>query len=75
MTISKERLGMLFILVGPGGAGKNTLMNIVLDKLGNLRQLPTATTRPIRPNEKEGREHNFYTIEALMKWQPPSAQE
>lgn len=63
----QERLGLLFILVGPGGVGKNTLMNNVLERVGALRQLPTATTRPIRPTEKHGREHDFYTLHEFEK--------
>jgi guanylate kinase len=46
-------------LVGPPGAGKNALMNEVLPQLANLRQLPTATTRAMRPTEQQGREHLF----------------
>ncbi|MEO0565505.1 MAG: hypothetical protein AAF125_25585, partial [Chloroflexota bacterium] len=42
-------------------AGKNTMMNNVLERFEDLKQLPTATTRAIRPNEKEGREHHFVT--------------
>lgn len=51
--------GLLFVLVGPPGAGKNTLMNNVLSRITDLQQLPTATTRPIRPTEQQGREHLF----------------
>ncbi|MEL6148432.1 MAG: guanylate kinase [Chloroflexota bacterium] len=61
MTVSDRRLGLLFILVGPTGAGKNTLMNQVLPQVTALQQLATATSRAIRPNEKEGREHHFVT--------------
>ena len=67
MNISKERLGQLFILVGPGGVGKNTLMNEVLRQLDNLKQLPTATTRPIRDNEQQGREHLFLTLPEFQR--------
>ncbi|MFN8450340.1 MAG: hypothetical protein U0521_17575 [Anaerolineae bacterium] len=49
---------MLFTLVAPAGAGKNTLMKYVLART-NLRQIPTATTRPIRHYELHGREHLF----------------
>ncbi len=59
MNISKERSGVLYILVGPGGVGKNALLNAVLTEVDDLRQLPTATTRNIRPGEEEGREHQF----------------
>lgn len=77
-TLTAKQLGLLFILVGPTGAGKNTLMNGVLNRLADLKQLPTATTRPIRPTEKEGREHHFVTLQtfqqmidnnALLEWQ------
>ncbi len=67
------------MLVGPPGVGKNTLMKAVLARpIGSLRQLPTATTRAMRPNEKQGREHLFVTHEefqqmiasdALIEWQ------
>lgn len=61
MTTSKKRQGLLFILVGPTGAGKNTLMNGVLGIFTDLQQLATATSRAIRPTEQEGREHHFVT--------------
>jgi guanylate kinase len=71
--------GLVFVLVGPSGVGKNTLMSAALGRFEDtLRQLPTATTRDIRDNEKEGREHFFHTEEsfdrlieenALLEWQ------
>lgn len=69
----------LFLLVGPAGVGKNTLMNAVLSQLPNLAQLPTATTRPPRPGEQPGRERFFVSEEefdhllradAFVEWQP-----
>lgn len=60
MNSSTERPGILFTLVAPAGAGKNTLMQSVLART-SLRQLPTATTRLIRPGEQDGREHIFVT--------------
>lgn len=59
MTTPKERLGHLFVMIGPGGVGKNTLMQHVMQHEPDLRQLPTATTRPMRANEAQGREHLF----------------
>jgi guanylate kinase len=56
---SQRRLGLLFVLVGPPGVGKNTLMNAVLERFSDLKQLPTATTRPPRASEQQGREHLF----------------
>lgn len=78
MTVSTKYPGLVFTLVGPGGAGKNALMNAVLGRISTLRQLPTATTRPIRPTETDGREHLFVTQEEfhrmaregeLLEWQ------
>jgi guanylate kinase len=73
-----DQPGLLFILVAPAGAGKNSLMNIVLKDADSLRQLPTATTRAIREGEQHGREHLFLTrdafeqmiaADALIEWQ------
>jgi guanylate kinase len=79
VIVSETRQGLIFLLVGPPGVGKNTLMKAVLARpIGSLRQLPTATTRPMRPDEKQGREHLFVTHEefqrliatnALIEWQ------
>lgn len=60
MNSSRKRPGILFTLVAPAGAGKNTLMQSVLART-DLHQLPTATTRPIRQEEQHGREHLFVT--------------
>lgn len=66
------------MLAAPSGAGKNAMMGQVLDRLDDLEQLPTATTRPIREGEQEGREHFFVTRERfhemianheLLEWQ------
>lgn len=60
--------GKLFILVGPGGAGKNTLMQAVLPQVDNLSQLATATTRDPRPGEQHGREHIFMDQPTFDRW-------
>lgn len=53
--------GRLFILVGPAGVGKNTLMKDVIARIPSLKQLPTATSRAMRDGEQQGREHVFVT--------------
>ncbi len=62
MNSSRKRPGLLFTLVGPAGAGKNRLMKHVLERT-DLHQLPTATTRPIRHGEQEGREHLYVSLD------------
>ncbi len=59
--------GLLFVLVGPAGAGKNAIMNEVLRQLADLHQLPTATTRPMRDTEQQGREHLFVSDAEFQK--------
>lgn len=54
-----NRQGFLFLLVGPSGVGKNTLLNRVLERLSECRQMPTATTRAPRPGETDGVQHYF----------------
>ena len=60
--------GIIFTLVGPGGAGKNTLMKRVIPQLDNLHQLATATTRDMRPGEQDGREHLFISRDTFNQW-------
>jgi len=60
-----EKLNVLYILVGPGGVGKNALMKQVLKQMDGLRQLPTATTRRMRKGEIDGREHRFVSLETF----------
>lgn len=67
MNVIRNRQGLLFVLVGPGGVGKNTLMEHVLPQASNLSQLPTATTRPPRDNEQHGRQRIFVTMEEFQK--------
>ena len=55
--------GKLFILVAPGGAGKNKLMNRALKRIDNFQLLATATTRDPREGERHGREHLFVNKE------------
>lgn len=55
--------GILFTLVGPAGAGKNTVMERVLATHENVRQFPTMTTRSKRTGEFEGRQHYFISRE------------
>ncbi len=67
MSASPTRQGLLFLLIGPPGAGKNALMNDALTRTDNLRQLATATTRAIRPTELQGREHLFINTDEFQK--------
>ena len=59
MTVSENLPGVIFVMIGPGGAGKNAIMKAIIAEFPAVRQLATATTRPMRADEKQGREHLF----------------
>lgn len=67
MVITEQQRGHLFVLVGPGGAGKNTLMTILMERLPSLHKLVTATTRSVRTNEVEGIDHYFVSLERFRE--------
>ena len=50
-----ERRGLMFVLSSPSGAGKTTLSRMLLEKVSGLQMSVSATTRPMRPGEVEGR--------------------
>lgn len=51
--------GLLFVVSGPSGAGKDTLVDALRARLPRLRYSVSATTRLPRPGEIEG-EHYFF---------------
>ena len=56
---SVARRGLMFVLSSPSGAGKTTLSRLLLDRLPGLKMSVSATTRPMRPGEVEGRDYLF----------------
>ena len=59
MSASETLPGIIFVMVGPGGAGKNAIMKAIIAESPGVKQLATATTRPMRADEAQGREHLF----------------
>tara|TARA_R110002096_G_scaffold74746_4_gene176948 strand:- start:9814 stop:10458 length:645 start_codon:yes stop_codon:yes gene_type:complete len=59
--MAMQRRGLLIILSSPSGAGKSTLSRMLLDWDPSLRFSVSATTRPPRPGEVDGREYYFKT--------------
>ncbi|QDU90667.1 Guanylate kinase [Pirellulimonas nuda] len=52
--------GKVVIVSGPSGVGKSTVVRGLLDRFdGRLRLSVSATTRPPRPGEQDGREYHF----------------
>jgi guanylate kinase len=54
-----ERRGLMFVLSSPSGAGKTTLSRMLLAEIPALQMSVSATTRPKRPGEEEGKDYYF----------------
>lgn len=54
-----ERRGLMFVLSSPSGAGKTTLSRLLIERMPGLTMSVSATTRPMRPGEVEGRDYHF----------------
>lgn len=67
-TDSEHRIGKLFVLSGPSGAGKGTLRERALNDIQNLVYSISCTTRRPRPGELDGREYRFITHEKFTEW-------
>src|SRR2546430_5287389 len=57
----KRRLRPVFVVTGPSGAGKGTLIERVLPRFPDLALAVSATTRPQRPGETDGVQYHFIT--------------
>lgn len=62
---SPERSGLLFVLSSPSGAGKSTLSRRLLASDPAFQLSVSATTRPPRPGETDGKDYFFLTEAAF----------
>ena len=53
--------GKLFVISGPSGVGKSTVVKEVMRRSENLKFSISATTRPQRPGEIDGKNYFFMT--------------
>jgi guanylate kinase len=69
----------VFVLTGPSGAGKGTLIKGLLERVPGLEVAVSATTRLQRPGELDGREYWFLSdaeftrrveADAFLEWVP-----
>lgn len=60
--------GRSFIISGPSGVGKSTVLKGLMEKRGNLYFSVSATTRQPRPGEENGVHYHFLTLEQFREW-------
>ena len=60
--------GKTFIIAGPSGVGKGTIINRLFALQENLYFSVSATTRAPRPGEVDGIHYHFLTRERFTEW-------
>lgn len=63
----QKKRGVLLVLSGPSGAGKDTVMLKVLERMPNMVKLVTTNSRPKRAEEKDGFDYHFVTRDEFEK--------
>ncbi|MCF6308885.1 MAG: guanylate kinase [Sulfurimonas sp.] len=62
-----HKTGAILVLSGPSGAGKSSLLNEIIDDIGDCYFSISTTTRPIREGEVEGVHYHFVDEEEFKK--------
>lgn len=60
-----NKKGTLVLFSGPSGVGKDTVLEVVLNKNKDLQKSISLTTREIRENEIDGKDYYFITQDAF----------
>ena len=58
---------LLILISAASGAGKTTLVNLLLSAQPNMTRAITCTTRAPRPGEKDGMDYHFFTAGEFLK--------
>jgi guanylate kinase len=62
-----KKRGLLIVISGPSGVGKDTLIKRLLELDRNLRYSVSCTTRPPRPGEVDGVDYTFVSRERFQQ--------
>ena len=60
--------GRSFIISGPSGVGKSTVLSALMEERKNLYFSVSATTRQPRPGEENGVHYHFLTLDTFREW-------
>lgn len=63
----QKHRGVLLVLSGPSGVGKDTVMIRLLEKYPNMEKLVTTNSRPKREEERDGFDYHFVSREEFEK--------
>ena len=73
MSPPAKKRGLLIVISGPSGVGKDTLIKRLLELDRNLRYSVSCTTRPPRPKEVGGVNYTFVSRERFQQLVDESA--
>lgn len=62
-NVTNNRDGILFVISGPAGSGKGTVVKLLTERHPEIRLSVSATTRKPRPGEAHGVQYFFITKE------------
>lgn len=62
------RRGRTFIISGPSGVGKSTVLHALMEKRKNVYFSVSATTRDPRPGEIDGVHYHFLDVDTFRNW-------
>ncbi len=64
-NVHLDRRGVLFVLSSPSGAGKTTISKKMLAADSEIALSVSATTRPMRPGEEDGKDYHFVDVDTF----------
>ncbi|MEO8963044.1 MAG: guanylate kinase [Ginsengibacter sp.] len=63
----KKKYNKIILITAPSGSGKTSIVNYLMKKFPSLAFSVSATTRPPRKNEREGKDYYFISEEAFKE--------
>ncbi len=63
MSNDRPRRGVMFVISSPSGAGKTTLCHRLISEVPGVELSISATTRAKRPNEVDGVDYHFRSVD------------